>query len=82
MRSPGWGNFCAFHWNDLPVSREFDGKYLENVKTPPHAPLPCCSRLSIDWFTLLAMEKNPDHFLDFVSTEDKSIHLVFQAELR
>ena len=33
----GWGNFCAFDWNGLPVSREFDGKFLKNVKSPPHA---------------------------------------------
>ena len=27
----------AFDWNDLPVSREFDCKFLKNVKSPPHA---------------------------------------------
>ena len=37
MCCPGWGNFCAFDWNSLPVGREFDGKFLKNVKSPPHA---------------------------------------------
>ena len=37
MCSPGWGNLVAFDWNDLPVGREFDGKFLKNVKSPPHA---------------------------------------------
>ena len=35
--SPGWGNLVAFDWNDLPVGREFDGKFLKNVKSPPYA---------------------------------------------
>ena len=38
--SPGWGNLVAIDWNDLPVGREFDGKFLKHVKCPPHA-LPC-----------------------------------------
>ena len=25
-------------WNDLPMGREFDGKFLKNVKSPSHAP--------------------------------------------
>ena len=33
--SPGW--LVAFDWTDLPVGREFDGKFLKNVKSPPHA---------------------------------------------
>ena len=33
--SPGWGNLVAFDWNDLPVGREFDCKFLKNVKSPP-----------------------------------------------
>ena len=37
MCSPGWGNFVAIDLNDLPVGREFDGKFLKNVKSPPHA---------------------------------------------
>ena len=37
MCSPGWGNLVAFDWNDLPVGGEFDGKFLKNVKSPPHA---------------------------------------------
>ena len=37
MCSPGWGNLVAFDWNDLPVGREFDCKFLKNVKSPPHA---------------------------------------------
>ena len=65
MCSPGYGNFCASDWNDLPARREFERNFLENVKTQPHA-----------------NEKNTDHLLDSVSTEGKSIHLVFQAELR
>ena len=43
MCSPGWGNLVAIDWNDLPVGREFDYKFLKNVKSPPHAlppPLP------------------------------------------
>ena len=35
--SPGWGNLVAFDWNDLPVGREFYGKFLKNVKSPPYA---------------------------------------------
>ena len=49
MCSPGWGNLVAIEWNDLPVGREFEGKFLKNVKSPPHAlppSLPC--RLNID----------------------------------
>ena len=37
MCRPGWGNLCAFDWNSLPMGREFDGKFLKNVKSPPHA---------------------------------------------
>ena len=37
MCSPGWGNLVAIDWNDLPVGREFDGKFLENVQSPTHA---------------------------------------------
>ena len=33
----GWENLVTFDWNDLPVGREFDGKFLKNVKSPPHA---------------------------------------------
>ena len=40
MCCPGWRDLVAFDWNDLPVGREFDGKFLKNVKSPPHAPLP------------------------------------------
>ena len=40
IASPGWGNLVAFDWNDLPVRREFDGKFLKNLKSPPHALLP------------------------------------------
>ena len=65
MCSPGYGNFCASDWNDLPARREFERNFLKNVKTQPHA-----------------NEKNTDHLLDSVLTEGKSIHLVFQAELR
>ena len=36
---PGVEKFAgvAFDWNDLPVGREFDCKFLKNVKSPPHA---------------------------------------------
>ena len=44
MCSPGWGNLVAFDWNDLPVGREFDGKFLKNVKSPPHALPPSTPR--------------------------------------
>ena len=37
MCSQGWGNLVAIDWNDLPVDREFDDKFLKNVKSPPHA---------------------------------------------
>ena len=37
IASPGWGNLVAFDWNDLPVGREFDCKFLKHVKSPPHA---------------------------------------------
>ena len=33
----GWGNLVAFDWNDLPVGREFDCKFLKKVKSPPYA---------------------------------------------
>ena len=36
MCSLGWGNLVAFDWNDLPVGREFDCKFLKKVKSPPH----------------------------------------------
>ena len=46
MCSPGWGNLVAFDWNDLPVGREFDCKFLKNVKSPPYAlPPPACFTL-------------------------------------
>ena len=35
--SLGWGNLVAFDWNDLPVGREFDCKFLKKVKFPPYA---------------------------------------------
>ena len=37
MCSLGWGNLVAFDRNDLPVGREFDCKFLKNVKSPPYA---------------------------------------------
>jgi len=37
MCSLGWGNLVAFDWNDLPVGREFDCKFLKKVKSPPYA---------------------------------------------
>ena len=47
MYSPGWGNLVAFDSNDLLVGREVEGKFLKNVKSPPHA-LPPPRRLYID----------------------------------
>ena len=35
MCSLAWGNLVAFDWNDLPVGREFDCKFLKKVKSPP-----------------------------------------------
>ena len=37
----------AFDWDDLPVGREFDGKFFKTVKSPPYA-LPPPPRLNID----------------------------------
>ena len=37
MCSLGKGNLVAFDWNDLPVGREFDCKFLQKVKSPPLA---------------------------------------------
>ena len=55
MCSQGWGNLAAIDWNDLPVGREFDWKFLKDAKSPPHAqphpppPLPTSfRRLYID----------------------------------
>ena len=49
MCSPGWGNLFAIDWNDLPVGREFDGKFWKNFKSPPYAlPPPAGRRLNID----------------------------------
>ena len=36
----GWGNLVAFDWNDLPVGREFDCKFLKKVKSPRYSPPP------------------------------------------
>ena len=47
MCSLGWGNLVAFDWNDLPVGRKFDCKFLKKVKSPPHA-LPPPPRNYID----------------------------------
>ena len=37
MCSRGLGNLVAFDWNDLPVGRKFDCKFLKKVTSPPHA---------------------------------------------
>ena len=34
MCSPGWGNLVAIDWDDLPVGREFDGKFLKKCQIP------------------------------------------------
>ena len=44
----GLGNLVAFDWNDLPVGREFDCKFLKKVKSPHHA-LPS-SPLALHWY--------------------------------
>ena len=49
IASPGWGNLVAFDWNDLPVGREFDCKFLKNVKSPPHALPPPTSPPPAGW---------------------------------
>ena len=48
MCSLGWGNLVAFDWNDLPVGREFDCKFLKKVKSPPYALPPPPRRHYID----------------------------------
>ena len=64
MCSPGWGNLVAFDWNDLPLGREFDGKFLKNVKSPPHTlPLP-----------------PPAGFILIGATESKAKHRRFRSE--
>ena len=47
MCSLGWGNLVTFDWNDLPVGRELDCKFLKKVKSPPYAlpPLPASMTL-------------------------------------
>ena len=40
MCSPGWGNLVAVDWNDLPVGREFDGKFLKQSNLHPIPYLP------------------------------------------
>ena len=34
MCSLWWGNLIAFDWNDLPVGREFDCKFLRKGQIP------------------------------------------------
>ena len=40
MSSLGWGNLVAFDWNDLPVGREFDCKFLKKLNPRPMPSLP------------------------------------------
>ena len=49
-------NLGTFEWNDLPVGREFDGKVLKNVKSPPHALPP--PRSPTLWYLLGALTIN------------------------
>ena len=35
MCSPGWGDLFAIDWNDLPVGREFDCKFLKMSNPTP-----------------------------------------------
>ena len=48
MCSLGWGNLVGFDWNDLPVGREFDRKFLKKVKSPPYVLPPPPRRHYID----------------------------------
>ena len=61
MCSPGWGNSDAFDWNDSPVGREFDGKFLKNVKSPPHQKYK--SEMHTQWFNVMSN--------DFIETDMK-----------
>ena len=63
MCSPGWGNLVAFDRNDLPVSREVEGKFLKNVKCPPHA-LPPPRRLTL----IGALSKARGFSIGFIGT--------------
>ena len=38
MWSLAWGNLVAFGWNDLPVGREFDRKFLKKSQIPTLCP--------------------------------------------
>ena len=40
MCSLRWRKLAAFHWNYLPIGREFDSKFLKHVKSPSHALIP------------------------------------------
>ena len=40
MCSLRWRKLAAFHWNDFPIGREFDSKFLKHVESPPHALIP------------------------------------------
>ena len=49
----------AFDWNDLPVGREFDCKFLKDVKSPPHAlPSPTGCTLIGALYTMAAFLQN------------------------
>ena len=60
MCSPGWGNLVAFDWNVLPVGREFDGKFLKNVKSALHALPPSPPSPPPAGFTLIGAEIKTD----------------------
>ena len=70
MCSLGWGNLVAFDWNDLPVGREFDCKFLKKAKSPPHAlPLPPPTGITL----IGALTDKEDAVRGFTTVTEKEI---------
>ena len=59
MCCPGSRDLVAFDWNDLPVGREFDGKFLKlsNPHPMPRFPPPS-RRLYIDRYIIIGSCRN------------------------